>query len=116
MPGRRAFLKAAAGVTGIVAASCSLLNAAGQVSSPGAGRRRKVMLNGRRVTTIDVHSHCAVPEALALMQMPAGSSARWDNPGLRIGPDRLRIMDEQGIDVEALSINPFWYAADHDLA
>ena len=25
-------------------------------------------------------------------------------------------MDEQGIDVEALSINPFWYAADRDLA
>lgn len=116
MPSRRAFLKAGAGVTGIVAASCSLLNAAGQTASPGAGRRRRVILNGRRVITIDVHAHCVVPEALALMQMPAGSSARWDNPGLRIGPDRLRIMDEQGIDIEALSINPFWYAADHDLA
>src|SRR5205809_2982785 len=29
---------------------------------------------------------------------------------------RLRAMDEQGIDVEALSINPNWYAADRDLA
>ena len=26
------------------------------------------------------------------------------------------MMDEQGIDVEALSINPFWYAAERDLA
>ena len=25
-------------------------------------------------------------------------------------------MDEQGIDVEALSINPFWYGADRDTA
>src|SRR5213076_878507 len=29
---------------------------------------------------------------------------------------RLRAMDEQGIDVEALSINPNWYQADRDLA
>ena len=25
-------------------------------------------------------------------------------------------MDEQGIDVEALSINPFWYKAERDVA
>jgi aminocarboxymuconate-semialdehyde decarboxylase len=30
--------------------------------------------------------------------------------------DRLRAMDEQGIDVEALSINPYWYAAERDVA
>ena len=29
---------------------------------------------------------------------------------------RLRAMDEQGIDVEALSINPYWYGADRDVA
>jgi aminocarboxymuconate-semialdehyde decarboxylase len=75
-----------------------------------------VTLGGRRVKTVDVHAHCAVPEALALMRMPAGSSARWDIPQLVIGQDRLRVMDEQGIDVEALSINPFWYAAERDLA
>jgi aminocarboxymuconate-semialdehyde decarboxylase len=116
MPHRRDFLKAAAGASGIVAAGCSLLDAA----QPAVGHRRKVILGGRRVKTVDVHAHCAVPEALALMRLPAGSSARWDNPQLMIatsgGPDRLRVMDEQGIDVEALSINPFWYAADRDLA
>ncbi len=77
-------------------------------------------INGRRVKTIDVHAHCAVPEALALMGMPAvgtpGSSARWDDPHLMIGEERLRTMDEQGIDVEALSINPYWYSADRDVA
>jgi aminocarboxymuconate-semialdehyde decarboxylase len=105
-------LKAVAGAAGIVAASCSLLDA----QQTGERRRRTLTLGGRRVKTVDVHAHCVVPEALALMRMPAGSSASWDNPQLVIGPDRLRVMDEQGIDVEALSINPFWYAAEHDLA
>lgn len=120
MPHRRGFLKAVAGASGIVAASCSLLHAAGQAAQAGDRGRRKVTLGGRRVRTVDVHAHCAVPEALALMRLPAGSSARWDNPQLMIESDgssgRLRIMDEQGIDVEALSINPFWYAAERDLA
>jgi len=115
MPHRRAFLQAMAGASGIVAAGCSLMQAAGQAAKTASGRR-KVTVGGRRVKTVDVHSHCAVPEALALMKLPAGSSARWDNPQLVIGPDRLRIMDEQGIDVEALSINPFWYAAERDLS
>jgi aminocarboxymuconate-semialdehyde decarboxylase len=31
-------------------------------------------------------------------------------------PDRIRAMDEQGIDVEALSINPYWYGAERGVA
>jgi len=84
-----------------------------------APQRRQVSVSGRRIKTIDVHSHCLVPEALALMGTAAntpGGSNRTDNPGLTIGPERLRVMDEQGIDVEALSINAFWYATDRDLA
>ena len=116
MPSRRAFLQAVAGASGVVAASCTIAHAAGQGAPASGVRRRKVTLAGRRVKTVDVHAHCAIPEALALMKLPSGSSARWDNPQLFIGPDRLRIMDEQGIDVEALSINPFWYAAELDQA
>jgi aminocarboxymuconate-semialdehyde decarboxylase len=33
-----------------------------------------------------------------------------------MGTDRVRQMDAQGIDVEVLSINPFWYSAERDLA
>ena len=33
-----------------------------------------------------------------------------------LGNVRLEKMDEMGIDVQAVSINPFWYAADRDLA
>jgi aminocarboxymuconate-semialdehyde decarboxylase len=28
-----------------------------------AGRRREVVVGGRRVKTIDVHAHCVIPEA-----------------------------------------------------
>ena len=31
------------------------------------GRRRAVMVGGRRVKTIDVHPHCVIPEAYALL-------------------------------------------------
>jgi aminocarboxymuconate-semialdehyde decarboxylase len=74
--------------------------------------RREVLLNGRHVTTVDMHAHSAVPEALAMMEKPA------ETQGLLMSrvEDRLRAMDEQGIDIEALSINPFWYGADRDVA
>jgi aminocarboxymuconate-semialdehyde decarboxylase len=35
---------------------------------------------------------------------------------LVMAPDRIGAMDEQGIDIEALSINPYWYKADRDVA
>ena len=35
---------------------------------------------------------------------------------LVVGADRFKAMDEQGIDMEAISINPFWYHVDRDKA
>ena len=87
MSHRRGFLKAMAGATGIVAAGCSLLERRWTSCKAGAGRRRQVTVNGRRVKTIDVHSHCAVPEALALMQIarrifgPLGQPAAFYRSG-----------------------------------
>jgi aminocarboxymuconate-semialdehyde decarboxylase len=112
MPTRREFIKDIAGATaGIAFVGCGLMNAAetyAQATTPL--RRREVVVNGRRVKTVDVHAHCAVPEAMALM------GRKVDPQALIMGPDRIRAMDEQGIDVEALSINPYWYKADRDLA
>ena len=81
-------------------------------------RRREVVISGKRVKTVDIHAHCAAPEALALMGLKLGG------PALRTDLDmatevalRIKTMDEQGIDMEALSINPNWYrVADRDLA
>jgi len=75
-------------------------------------RRREVVVNGRRVRVIDLHAHCAVPEATALLGQPPPLPALL----LTNVQQRLSAMDQQGIDVEALSINPFWYAAERDVA
>jgi len=85
----------------------------GKAKAKSAGRRREVKVGGKRVKTIDVHAHCVIPEALALMGLKANEQR---GPGIsQVGDRRLREMDEQGIDVEALSINPQWYRAERDL-
>ena len=62
MPTRRQFLKGAA--TGIAFCSCGMLDAArAQPKAP----RLPVKINGKRVLTVDVHSHCYFREAINLM-------------------------------------------------
>jgi len=114
---RREFVQDAAGAAaGIAFVGCGLLGAA---PAQAQARRREVVVNGRRVKVVDVHAHCAVPEAMALMGLKIGAPGSSLPPLLHVAQnasDRLRAMDEQGIDVEALSINPYWYRADRDLA
>jgi len=114
MATRREFSKDAAGAAaGIVFTGCSATNAAQSQAQPG-GRRRQVVVAGRRVKTVDVHAHCVIAETLTMMGKKLEDQR---GPGLgEVGQDRIRAMDEQGIDVEALSINPFWYTAERDLA
>jgi aminocarboxymuconate-semialdehyde decarboxylase len=71
-----------------------------------------VVVQGKRVKTVDVHAHCAVPAAMALV----GRALETEALLMSSTADRIRAMDEQGIDVEALSINPYWYTADRDVA
>lgn len=125
MMSRSEVVKNSAGVTpGIMFTGCSLTDAAqetprlaagsadGTVLTKPAARRREVAVSGRRVKTIDVHCHCVMPEALAVLGMGMENQR---GPGIAIvAQDRIREMDEHGIDVEALSINPFWYKADRD--
>src|SRR5207249_5747265 len=93
---------------------------AGAAAGPGGsyGRkphshgRRDVVVNGKRVKTIDVHAHCIVPDAAKVINHPLEAPALlWSNVG-----DRIAHMDKSGVDVEALSINPFWYRAQRDAA
>jgi len=56
---------------------------------------------------------------MALMGLKLGAAGSQLPPVLHMATkvsDRLRAMDEQGIDVEALSINTYWYKADRDVA
>jgi aminocarboxymuconate-semialdehyde decarboxylase len=106
---RRELLGQAAGLmAGIAFTSCGVRAALAQGAPP---RRREVALAGKRIRTVDLHAHCHIPEANALL------GYKQNFPALYIGPDRIKVMDEQGIDIEALSINPnFWDKADRDQA
>src|SRR5205809_4038041 len=114
---RREFLLTTSGaLAGLAFVGCELMAA---TPARAQARRREVVVNGRRAKTVDVHAHCAVPEALALMNLKLLAPGSALPPLLHMATqasERLRAMDEQGIDVEALSINPYWYKADRDLA
>ena len=114
---RREFLENAAGaLAGLAFVGCDLLAAA---PARAQARRREVVVSGRRVKVVDVHAHCQVPEAMALMGMKLATPGSTLPPILDMATqasDRIRAMDEQGIDVEALSINAYWYKAERDLA
>jgi hypothetical protein len=63
MATRRGFLNGA-GATGILFCSCGILDIATAQNGP---RQLPITVNGKRVRTIDVHSHCLFHESLALM-------------------------------------------------
>ena len=128
MPSRRHFLKALAGAS--AGAFLPGHSAIGLAQPPRQGAKHApVMVAGRRVKTVDAHCHVNVPgvadflkgtplESRAVAAAPSGrqpgqSDFRIDVP---LGPERLQKMDEMGIDVQAVSINSFWYSADRDLA
>lgn len=111
---RRDFLRTAiAGAAGAYAIGRQGLNGAAvaQPSSPG---RRHVTVGGRSIKVIDIHAHCVIPVGEIVKSTPL---AKAGSGGGNLGPDRLKIMDQQGVDVQALSINGYWwYAADRELA
>jgi predicted TIM-barrel fold metal-dependent hydrolase len=128
MTTRREFIKGTA-ASGLVFCTCGLIDAAsaqGSHKHPDLGSKRKpVIINGRRVKTIDVHAHCLFRDAIALM----GEDAKSVEPPVKGAPEhyipvsdktavgeRLAAMDAMGIDVEVLSVNPFWYRKDRDTA
>jgi aminocarboxymuconate-semialdehyde decarboxylase len=140
MPTRREFLKrASSAAAGAVFAECCCSGASLRLS-PGwsqaasqaisrtnaSPKRREVIVGGRRTPVIDVHAHVRVPEAWELVK---DRIAREGRPGdltlakpegaANIDSDvekRIADLDEMGIDVQVVSVNPFWYWADEDLA
>lgn len=112
---RRNILKGVA--AGIAFCGCGLSRASH--AQQQAGARLPVTVNGKQVKTIDVHSHCLFHEAAALLGSEAPSLTPPINDAQAayiVIQDRLKSMDAQAIDMEVLSINPFWYGKDRDLA
>ena len=117
MTTRRHFLKVAAGAAGVAFCSCAMLD--GARAQQASGQRLPVTVNGKRVKTIDVHAHCLFHEAEKLM----GSDNAAFTATVKGAPqafitldERLKAMDAMAVDMEVLSINPFWYRKERDLA
>jgi aminocarboxymuconate-semialdehyde decarboxylase len=128
MTDRRQFIRAAA-TTGVVFCACGMVAAARAQQShkhPDLGTKRApAVIDGKRAKTIDVHAHCFFQDAIALM----GAEAKGVIPPVKGIPEhfipasdreavagRLAAMDAMGIDMEVLSVNPFWYRKDRDTA
>jgi aminocarboxymuconate-semialdehyde decarboxylase len=78
--------------------------------------RKRVMIGSRRVPVVDVHAHCVFPEVADLLAGTALAGRAFPT-AWTLSQERLRAMDERGIDVQALSVNTYWwYAADRELA
>ena len=119
MNSRRSFLKTSAKTLGgLTFCGCGLLHAA-EVQNGGPKRVTPVFINGKRVKTIDVHAHCMFQDSINLM----GDEAKSVPPPTKGVPEhfikineRIKAMDAQGIDMQVLSVNPFWYRQDRDAA
>src|SRR5712672_3246819 len=111
----RSFLKGAC-AAGIAFCGCGMLDAA---RAQEAERRLPVTVKEKRVKTIDVHSHCLFHDAVNLMGNEAAGvfvPVKGAENQYIVIAERLKQMDAMAIDMEVLSINPFWYRKDRDTA
>jgi aminocarboxymuconate-semialdehyde decarboxylase len=93
MQRRTSIRDAARAAAGIVFTGGVLKAASAQAAKAGIAGRGNVTVGGRRVRTIDVHTHCSIPQP------------GTQNSSLVLTPERLRSMEQQGIGNAALSIN-----------
>jgi hypothetical protein len=104
--------------TGIFFWGCGLLHGA-RAQQP-AGHKLPVTVRGKRVKTIDVHTHFHSHEAGALLgevgpRLQTGANNGAQETFIKLG-QRLAAMDAQAVNMEILSINTFWYNRERDLA
>jgi aminocarboxymuconate-semialdehyde decarboxylase len=124
---RREFLRSMSGASaGIFFVGCGVADSglAAAAQSGAIAECRRVTIGGRRVLTVDVHTHVHVPEALDLVGAyketesirDQFASSRGPGYDLHLVDARLERMDREGIDLQVVGINPFWYWAGRDLA
>ena len=104
MHNRREFIRHLAGAGGAMLAARA-----------AAQSRREVRVGGKRVKVVDVHARATIPEVADLVR--DSSRARFTRAVLPLTDRRIQQMDQRGIDVQAVSVNVFWwYQADRELA
>ena len=118
MPSRRDFFKTVAGATaGMLVLDRDPARAGIRPAQTAPARRREVFVGGRRIKVVDVHCHSVVPDVAEVVKGTSLANRAGGGGNSVLGPARLRLMDEQGLDIQALSINGYWwYEADRDLA
>src|SRR5499433_1725148 len=125
MPSRRSFIKtvtgAAAGLA--IGRSAADANAQGRGGEQGRGgarqipqatgpvTRREVQIAGRRMRVVDIHAHATVDEVRPVV---ANTEFARNAGGRALDMQRIQEMDRRGIDVQALSINGYWWYAVKD--
>lgn len=97
MSNRRAFLRATA------AAGTALL-----AGPTWAQQRRRVEIDGRAATVVDIHAHC-IFEEVARRIPDVNPAPVIIAELLALGPHRIEIMNQRRIDIQALSVNQFWW-------
>ncbi len=119
MTTRRKFMQDAAATAGVIFTGCSLLDAAPARAQAKTKSRLPVLVKGTRVKTIDVHAHCLIAEALALLPAEEAKGIYPQVKGSKefdiVLDERLAGMDAQGVDMQVLSINPWWYRKEREL-
>lgn len=96
------------------------------VAGRGAGilaqapvKRREVFIGSKRIKVIDVHGHCAIPDVGSVLKGTPLEKSTPSSTGTQVlGPERLRVLDEQGIDMQVLTQQGAWWydATDRNLA
>jgi aminocarboxymuconate-semialdehyde decarboxylase len=127
MPSRRSFIRTLTGVTAGLAMGRSFPYANAQARGGGQRRggggarqlapsngpvtRREVKIADRRVRVIDIHAHATVDDVKPVV---ANTEFERQAGGRSLDIERIYEMDKRGIDVQALSINGYWwYAVKH---
>src|SRR5258705_1970297 len=119
MQNRRDFFKTVAGAAAGAYVAGRELPAWAQRGGGGGGRggrggaapagpvtRKEISIAGKRVTVIDVHSHCTVD---GVAEVVKGTPLERQAGGRALDADRVALIDGEGIDIQVLTINGFWW-------
>lgn len=124
---RRQFIKQTASVAGLSFVGCGLGSTLTAAEHVHPDQRREVVVNGKRMLTVDIHCHSYVHDVwpliseqneVAYLRPLLGAEALIDKLDVNNVDFRLRQMDQQGIDIQAVSLHvgQYHHWADRDLA
>lgn len=127
MKHRRDFLKSAAGAAGLLFCGCEFAPGGTALAQTNSGQdvhRGPVLINGKKMLTVDIHCHSYVHDVWPLIEGSEGAEALSGivNSPLRnkLSSVELRLaeMDREGIDIQAISLHvgQYHHWAERDLA